>query len=415
MAVANLLTLIDDIATILDDVAVYSKLAAKKTAPVLGDDLAVNAEQVSGVNADRELPVVWAVAKGSLLNKCILVPVALAISFVYPPLIQWLLMLGGAFLCFEGAEKIMHSIMKHQKQKPQKIVSEKQKIRGAIRTDFILSAEIIVIGLGSMIHLSFGSLVVSLSFFAIAITVFVYGLVAGIVKLDDAGLALVGSEKAMLKKAGYSILWFAPNFMKALSVLGMLAMFLVGGGILVHGIDALHHLQLTVGQWFSGAGSVVVSITENLFVLFFGLAVGLVLAGIYMLFEKPELDDLSSYKPKSNFSGQDLSGRNFGPLQKSSRSEFFSSDFTGANLSNSNFQEADLRGCDFTDADLSGADFTNAGMTFCVFNKTNVTGTIFKDTRLFDIKVTNTDFSNAMLDTKYQGQEGEAKLKQKSR
>ncbi len=246
MAVANLLTLLDDIATVLDDVAVYSKLAAKKTAPVLGDDLAVNAEQVSGVKASREIPVVWAVAKGSFLNKLILVPLALLISAVYPPLIDVLLLLGGLFLCFEGAEKIMHKVLHKQEDKEAVVVDEKQKIKGAIRTDFILSAEIIVIALGAMTSLAFMNRVFALSFFAIAITVLVYGLVAGVVKLDDLGLYLKQKTSAAAQKIGSAILWFAPKMMKGLAWVGTLAMFLVGGGIVIHAVPFFHHLQLEI-------------------------------------------------------------------------------------------------------------------------------------------------------------------------
>ena len=405
MAVVNLLTLLDDIATILDDVAIYSKLAAKKTAPVIGDDLAVNAEQVSGVKANRELPVIWAVAKGSFINKCILVPVALLISFFYPPLIQWLLMLGGAFLCFEGAEKLLHSFSHVKDHAIKATVSEKQKIRGAIRTDFILSAEIIVIALGAMGELDSSTLMITLSVFALSITVLVYGLVAGIVKLDDAGFALMQSSSAMLQTLGKGILWFAPNFMKTLSMLGMFAMFLVGGGILIHGVAVLHHLQVGIGEAVAVLNiKLAAMIAEQVFILVIGLVVGVILARIYMLFSSEiEVQSRTTYSPHANYRNQNLSGKDFGPLKKNTRSEMFGSDFTGANLSNCNFQEADLRDCDFTDANLSGANFTNAGMTGAIFKNTNVTGAIFKDTRLFNILDDETDFSTAILATKYQG------------
>ena len=210
MAIANLLTLIDDIAAVLDDVAVYSKVAAVKTAPVLGDDLAVNAEQVAGVSAKRELPVVWAVAKGSLLNKCILVPLALLMSAFYPPMIQWLLIFGGAFLCFEGAEKIVHSSLHFFSRKEAHVAEKKQinervKIKGAIRTDFILSAEIVVIALGTMTALPLFTQAISLSVFAIVMTLFVYGLVAMIVKLDDVGLHFVQQGGQLLRLIGRSL------------------------------------------------------------------------------------------------------------------------------------------------------------------------------------------------------------------
>ncbi|MGO4894734.1 DUF808 domain-containing protein [Flavobacterium sp. W21_SRS_FM6] len=262
MPAANLLALIDDIATLLDDVAVLSKTAASKTAGVLGDDLALNAEQVSGVKADRELPVVWAVAKGSFLNKLILVPSALLISAFVPWLITVLLVAGGLYLCFEGVEKIYHYLShdKHERdvehaKKLEAIADptvdlvelEKDKIKGAIRTDFILSAEIVVIVLGTVQEASFVTQLSVLSLLAIAITVGVYGIVAGIVKLDDLGLFLLrrsitSSFSALQRWLGRGLLIVAPLLMKALSYIGTAAMFLVGGGILVHSIDYLHHL-----------------------------------------------------------------------------------------------------------------------------------------------------------------------------
>ncbi|ATD00022.1 DUF808 domain-containing protein [Pseudoalteromonas spongiae] len=249
MAGASLLTLIDDIATLLDDIAVMSKVAAKKTAGVLGDDLALNAQQVSGVKADRELPVVWAVAKGSFVNKLILVPLALLISAFAPFLITPLLMLGGLFLCYEGCEKVLAPWLhgKHAEQKEQQIDIhnkhyEQQKIKGAIRTDFILSAEIIVISLGTVASESFTSQLSVLSVIAILMTIGVYGLVALIVKIDDAGLLLIEQPHVWQQTIGRGLLSFAPYLMKLLAIVGTLAMFLVGGGILVHGSDFLHHL-----------------------------------------------------------------------------------------------------------------------------------------------------------------------------
>ena len=267
MAASSLLTLIDDIATLLDDVAVMTKVAAKKTAGVLGDDLALNAQQVTGVNADRELPVVWAVAKGSALNKLILVPTALAISAFAPWAITPLLMLGGAFLCYEGFEKVAHRFLHpkeedeaHHRQLVEAVVDpkvdmvqfEKEKVKGAIRTDFILSAEIIVITLGTVAAATFGKQVTVLSAIAVIMTIGVYGFVAGIVKLDDAGLWLVARGSGAAKAIGRGILAFAPWLMKALSILGTAAMFLVGGSILVHGIPGfegfIHHLTDAAGK-----------------------------------------------------------------------------------------------------------------------------------------------------------------------
>ncbi|TDM04992.1 MAG: DUF808 domain-containing protein [Ideonella sp. MAG2] len=262
MAAASLLALIDDIATILDDVAVLTKVAAKKTAGVLGDDLALNAQQVAGVRADRELPVVWAVAKGSLLNKAILVPAALAISAFAPWLVTPLLMVGGAFLCFEGFEKLAHRFLHkpeedeaHHAELTQALSNpdvdlmavEKDKIKGAVRTDFILSAEIIAITLGTVASQPLQTQFTVLSLVAVAMTVGVYGLVAGIVKLDDAGLYLSRQASAAAQALGRFLLALAPWLMKALAVAGTAAMFLVGGGILIHGIPALHHLIEPLG------------------------------------------------------------------------------------------------------------------------------------------------------------------------
>lgn len=258
---SSLLTLLDDITTVLDDVAVLTKLAARKTAGVLGDDLALNAEQVSGVRAQREIPVVWAVAKGSLRNKAILVPAALAISAFAPWAVTPMLMVGGAYLCFEGTEKLAHALL-HRKDKvdPRKAelraalaqpgadlaALEQDKIRGAIRTDFVLSAEIIVITLGTVATAPFLSQLTVLIGIALIMTAGVYGIVAAIVKLDDAGLWLShrqgsGGYQRFQRGLGGAILTAAPWLMKALSVVGTAAMFLVGGGIIVHGLPFLHH------------------------------------------------------------------------------------------------------------------------------------------------------------------------------
>ena len=259
MAAANLLALIDDIATLLDDVSVMSKVAAKKTAGVLGDDLALNADQVRGVKPERELPVVWAVAKGSLLNKVILVPAALLISAFVPVLITILLVIGGLYLCFEGAEKVLHRFFPHHDAEERDarlaqladanvdlVEMEKEKIKGAIRTDFILSAEIIVIALGSIAGADFITQVGVLVALSLAITVGVYGLVAAIVKMDDLGLyllrkSLTGNFNRFQKITGRGLLITAPMLMKFLAIVGTIAMFLVGGGILTHNIGVIHH------------------------------------------------------------------------------------------------------------------------------------------------------------------------------
>lgn len=258
---SGLLLLLDDIATILDDVAVLSKVAVKKTAGVLGDDLALNAQQVIGIEPNRELPVVWAVAKGSLVNKVILVPAALLLSTFVPWAIEPLMIAGGAYLCFEGCEKLAHKFFhsheaaRHQQEHEAVVADtsadivavEKSKIKGAIRTDFILSAEIIVITLGTVATAPFITRLGVLVLIAILMTVGVYGLVAAIVKLDDLGARLLKTPEQsnfwrLRKRVGYAILTAAPYLMKFLSIAGTIAMFLVGGGILVHGFPALHHL-----------------------------------------------------------------------------------------------------------------------------------------------------------------------------
>ncbi|MBR7196703.1 DUF808 domain-containing protein [Pseudomonas sp. CFBP13508] len=288
MAGSSLLVLIDDIATVLDDVALMTKMAAKKTAGVLGDDLALNAQQVSGVRAEREIPVVWAVAKGSFVNKLILVPSALAISAFVPWLVTPLLMVGGAYLCFEGFEKLAHKFL-HSKEEDEAghaqlteavadpatdlVAYEKDKIKGAIRTDFILSAEIIAITLGTVADASLTQQVVVMSGIAIVMTVGVYGLVAGIVKLDDLGLWLTQKPGQMAKRIGGGILSAAPYMMKTLSVVGTAAMFLVGGGILTHGVPVLHHWIEGVGAAAGSAGFAVPMLLNGVAGIIAGAAV----------------------------------------------------------------------------------------------------------------------------------------------
>ena len=241
MAFSSLFTLIDDIASILDDVALMTKMAAKKTVGVVGDDLALNANQVTGASSDRELPIVWAVTKGSLVNKAILIPIALLLSAFLPWLIVPLLMIGGAYLCFEGVEKILHKFIAHEEHEEKKTFNEAAKIKGAIRTDFILSAEIIIIALGELTEASLLTRIISLSVVGIGITIFVYGLVALIVRADDFGLYLI-KKGGVAKSIGNAILVIMPKFMRSLSFIGTLAMFLVGGGIFVHNVDFIHHL-----------------------------------------------------------------------------------------------------------------------------------------------------------------------------
>ena len=319
MAGASLLTLLDDIATILDDVAVMTKVAAKngaavaddvatmtkvatqKTAGVLGDDLALNAQQVTGVRAEREIHVVWAVAKGSLVNKAILVPAALAISAWAPWLVTPLLMLGGAFLCFEGVEKLAHKLLhgageeeaghaSHAQANADATVDlvafEREKIQGAVRTDFILSAEIIVIALGTVASAPFLQQVAVLVGIAVLMTAGVYGLVGGIVKLDDLGLWLSRKASSAAQALGRGLLAAAPWLMKALSVAGTAAMFLVGGGILVHGIGPLHLAIEGAGAAVArGAlGGVWQALATNALNAVAGIAAGaVVLAGVHLV------------------------------------------------------------------------------------------------------------------------------------
>lgn len=295
MAGSSLLTLLDDIATLLDDISVMGKLAAKKTAGVLGDDLSLNAQQVTGVRANRELPVVWGVAKGSFVNKVILVPLALLISAFIPWAITPLLMLGGAFLCYEGVEKVLHSLqVRKHKEDPQArqqrlealaeqdpLAFERDKVKGAIRTDFILSAEIVAITLGIVADAPLLNQILILSGIAILVTVGVYGLVGIIVKLDDMGYWLVKKSSALARSVGNGLLAVAPRLMKLLSIVGTLAMFLVGGGIIVHGIAPLHHV---VEQWAGEQSALIASLLPTGVNLVLGFIVGaVVLAGVKVI------------------------------------------------------------------------------------------------------------------------------------
>ncbi len=303
MAAGSLLTLLDDIATILDDVSILTKKAAAKTAGVLGDDLALNAQQVSGVVSARELPVVWAVAKGSFINKLILVPLALLISKFAPWAIVPLLMIGGLYLCFEGVEKLHHAWEKRGKKSvaeagqeiaelaattpAEKVETEADKIKGAVRTDFILSAEIIAITLGVVQDEAFTRQVGVLSAIAMLMTVGVYGLVAGIVKLDDAGLYLAQCSGAAQKAVGRAILWAAPFLMKTLSILGTAAMFFVGGEIVAHGIAPLHHAIQHAAEGAGFIRPVVGPLLSGIVGLISGVLVLLVVSGVRKLRGKP--------------------------------------------------------------------------------------------------------------------------------
>ena len=297
----SLLALLDDIATVLDDVAVMTKLATKKTAGVLGDDLALNAQQVSGVASERELPVVWAVAKGSALNKLILVPAALAISALLPVLIVPLLMLGGLYLCFEGVEKLAHKWLHSKAEDAAReaelkaavadpavdlVAFERDKIKGAIRTDFILSAEIIVIALGTVATVSLAQQFAVLASISVLMTVGVYGLVAGIVKLDDAGLYLSHLSNYAAQTLGKALLAAAPRLMKLLSFVGTAAMFMVGGGILTHGIGPVHHgieAATAVVRGLPGVGGVLGAVAPVLMDAVVGVVAGAVVLAVVKL------------------------------------------------------------------------------------------------------------------------------------
>ena len=309
MAGSSLLALLDDIASVLDDVSVLTKVAAKKTSGVLGDDLALNAQQVSGVRAERELPLVWAVAKGSMLNKAILVPAALLIAAFAPWLVTPLLMVGGAFLCYEGVEKLAHRFLHTKDEAAQAhaqhlqalvnenvdlVALEKDKIKGAIRTDFILSAEIIAITLGTVAGAAFKMQVAVLVGIAVAMTIGVYGLVAGIVKLDDAGLKLLqragaGVFASAQRALGAGILRVAPYLMKFLSVAGTVAMFLVGGGILTHGVEPLHHAIVHLAQQVSeltGLGGFMKTLVSMLLDAIVGIVAGTVVVAVVLAFKR---------------------------------------------------------------------------------------------------------------------------------
>lgn len=305
MPVANLLALVDDLAAILDDVAILTKLATKKTSGVLGDDLALNAEQVAGVRAERELPVVWAVAKGSAVNKAILVPTALVISALIPWAVTPLLMVGGGYLCFEGFEKLAHKYIHpkddddaHRAKLGEALVDpqadlvalEKEKIKGAIRTDFVLSAEIVAISLGVVAKSSLSIRIAVLVSIAIIMTVGVYGFVAAIVKLDDAGLYLTrltgeGARPRLLRAVGRGILRGAPFLMKGLSIAGTVAMFLVGGGIVTHGVGPLHALSeaLTLrAAEVPGAGGIMAALVPSLFDGLVGIIAGALILAVVL-------------------------------------------------------------------------------------------------------------------------------------
>ena len=291
MAGSSLLTLLEDIATLLDDISVMGKLAAKKTAGVLGDDLSLNAQQVTGVRANRELPVVWGVAKGSLINKVILVPLALLISAFIPWAITPLLMLGGAFLCFEGVEKVVHTLQaRKHKEDPQvrqqrlealanqdPMAFERDKVKGAVRTDFILSAEIVAITLGIVAEAPLLNQILILSGIALLVTVGVYGLVGIIVKLDDMGYWLAEKSSALAQWTGKALLAIAPRLMKVLSIVGTLAMFLVGGGIVVHGLTPLHHAIENLAQ---GQNGVIASLLPTAANLVLGFIIGAIVLAV---------------------------------------------------------------------------------------------------------------------------------------
>ena len=299
MATGSLLALLDDITTILDDVSVMTQIATKKTAGVLGDDLALNAQQLSGVAAERELPVVWAVAKGSLINKLILVPSALTLSYFAPWVITPLLMLGGAYLCFEGFEKIAHKFLHSADDEHEKVLEqalkdpnidfvtlEKDKIKGAIRTDFVLSAEIIIIALGTVASAVFSKQVAVVAIIAFIMTVGVYGLVAGIIKLDDLGLHLIlkkgnGAYGKTQRTIGIWLLAAMPYLIRFLSIAGTIAMFIVGGNIIGHGLPFVHHLSESIVEILQPVSGVLAAIAPHLLDAIVGLIIGAICVGLF--------------------------------------------------------------------------------------------------------------------------------------
>lgn len=283
MAFASLFTLLDDIASVLDDVSVMTKIAAKKTAGVIGDDLALNANQVSGkeIKPERELPIVWAVAKGSFINKAILIPLALLLSAYYPVAITPLLMIGGAYLCFEGVEKLLHKFFHHSEDVEPDTLSEPEKIKGAIRTDFILSAEIVIIALGVMQESPLLNQIIALSLIGIGMTIIVYGIVGLIVKLDDFGLWLLNKNNPLAQTVGNIILRIMPWIMKSLSVVGTIAMFLVGGGIFSHYVPQIHHFIANLNL-----PSLIVPLADLLLGVIIGTIVCIVMLPLMKLLSK---------------------------------------------------------------------------------------------------------------------------------
>ena len=285
---AGFFALLDDVASLLDDVAAMTKVATKKTAGVLGDDLALNANQLTGIQASRELPIIWAVSKGSLLNKAIIVPIAFLLSAFLPAVVPLILMIGGAYLCYEGVEKILHRLLHHGEEHAAETADnrdpaqvEQEKIRAAIRTDFILSLEIIVIALASFVGQPLWTQILGLIAVALILTAAVYGVVALIVKMDDLGLYWAARQNRLLQMAGRALLWFAPKLLKALSVAGTAAMFIVGGHLWVENISALHHLAQ---HWTQGLGGFTAWWVDAALSVGVGSVVGLTLyAGVVIM------------------------------------------------------------------------------------------------------------------------------------
>ena len=287
---AGFFALLDDVASLLDDVAAMTKVATKKTAGVLGDDLALNANQLTGIQASRELPIIWAVSKGSLLNKAIIVPAAFLLSAFLPAAVPLVLMIGGAYLCYEGVEKILHRLLHHGEEHATETADdrdpaqvEQEKIRAAIRTDFILSLEIIVIALASFVGKPLLTQILGLIAVALILTAAVYGVVALIVKMDDLGLYWAARQNRLLQMAGRALLWFAPKLLKALSVAGTAAMFIVGGHLWVETIASLHHLAQ---HWTQGLGGFSAWWVDAAFSVGVGSIVGLALYVAVVLVQK---------------------------------------------------------------------------------------------------------------------------------
>lgn len=279
---SGIFAVLDDIAALMDDVAVASKVATRKTAAILGDDLAVNAEKATGFLASREIPVLWAITKGSFVNKLIIIPLAILLNMFFPMVIKIILIIGGCYLAFEGMEKIIHFLF-HKKENHEVVVeevgvapevAEKAKVKSAIMTDFILSVEIVIIALGTVLAEPLYVQILTVSVVALLATVGVYGIVALIVRMDDAGFRLIkkSNDQGAVSKLGHFLVKALPVVIKALSIIGTIALLMVSGGIFVHNIEYFHHLLPNIPS----------TIKEVLF----AIVIGSMIVGIVTMFKK---------------------------------------------------------------------------------------------------------------------------------